>query len=66
MGKATTIVYPYLRDKLRAHVDIICESRWGGDDKIYLEFLHPDAPDGHHVDVILDEEGLRFKIDCDV
>jgi hypothetical protein len=32
----------------------------------FLKFLHPEAPDGRHVDVILDEEGLRFKPDADV
>ena len=68
MGFATTVVYPSLRDKLRAREDfvVIDDHPHGEDDKVYLEFLHPDAPDGRHVDVILDEEGLRFKPDADV
>jgi hypothetical protein len=30
-------------------------------EKHFLEFMHPDAPSDRHVEVILDEEGLRFK-----
>jgi hypothetical protein len=67
MGKATTIVTPCLRDKLyaRADVTVIKDEAWCVHHR-FLKFLHPDAPDGRHVDVILDEEGLRFKPDADV
>ena len=67
MGKATTIVTPELRNVLstREDINIIRDEEWCGRDR-FLEVLHPDAPDGRHVDVILDEEGLRFKPDQDV
>jgi hypothetical protein len=67
MGRATTIVYPDLRDRLSARDDfsVIRDEAW--DDHIrFIEFLHPEAPDGRHVDVILEGPVLRFKPDADV
>ena len=67
MGFATTIVYPELLDELWKREDVIfIDTTVWGEGKMFLEFIHPDAPDGRHVDVILDEEGLRFKPDADV
>ena len=67
MGQVTAVVSRELLDQLRERDDIsfVYENRWG----VGLSFIrvnHPDAPDGRHVDVILDEKGLRFKPDQDV
>jgi hypothetical protein len=68
MGFATTVVTEELADTLWGREDFILidTTVWDDDGKVFLEFIHPDAPDGRHVDVILDEEGLRFKPDADV
>jgi hypothetical protein len=67
MGKATTVVTPQLRDKLYARADftVIKDEMWD-DHTRFLKFLHPEAPDGRHVDVILEGPVLRFKPDADV
>lgn len=66
MGRVTSVVSRELRDRLLEHdVALVRESRWGTG-LIFIELEHPHAPHGRHVDVILDEKGLRFKPDADV
>ena len=70
MGRVTAIVDSEFRDELIAleHLEgmrIVREASWGAG-LYFLAIDHPEAPDGRHVDVILDEEGLRFKVDQDV
>jgi hypothetical protein len=63
VGKlTTTIVTPELRDVLRDREDffIVRDEAWS-DTERYLEFMHPHAPYGRHVDVFFDENRLRFR-----
>ena len=67
MTKCTTIVTRSVRDDLLASKEllIVRDVPWC-DNLRYIQIYHPKAPDGRHVDVILDESGLRFKPDQDV
>jgi hypothetical protein len=67
MGIATAVVTPELRDQLCECDDITIFRDEAWDLFLrFIEFVAWHAPDGRHVDIILDDRGLRFKPDADV
>ena len=75
MPRLTAIVATDLRERLydiakqRAEgLSILYDTPWG-DGLHYLDMVAEKASadlNGSHVDVVLDERGLRFNRDCDV
>lgn len=67
MGTVTTVVTRSVRDDLWETKDLLILRDVPWCDKLrFLQINHPRAPAGRHVDVILDERGLRFRPDQDV
>jgi hypothetical protein len=65
MGRVSAIVSTELLSKLNDLCVPYNRVDWS-DDLHYVVILHPDAPEGRHVDVILDDGGLRFRPEVDV